>query len=429
MNDAPAPPPGPGPASLYDRHWRWFVLAALFLATFLCYFDRQMLGTAIKPIAEECGLDNADRGDLLSAFMFSYAACLFVVGFVADRVNPRWFFPVMLLGWSLSTIAVGFSRTAEQIYWLRVLLGVWESVNFPLCILIVGRLFPPEERSLASGIFASGAFLATLAAPPFVVLVTRFADWRDAFLAAGTLGVGWVALWLLVFRDPAGRSERWARAVAARDAGPGRTSWWTDLGRVLSRPGFWGVALMGLGIVPSLYFATQWFPSVLEQQFGVDFERDLSWRLSAIYLMQDVGLILGGWAVMALARGGRTVLGSRKLVVTAAGLLMLCVVAAPALPSANAATALFAVYVFGIGAFLGNQHAFKQDVDPGRIATVSALVGGIETGFAALVVQRVGLVTNDSADFTPVFYALAGLAAFGVVVTLAFVRPKWFRVE
>jgi hypothetical protein len=30
--------------SWYTRNWRWFVLATLFLATFLNYFDRQTLG-------------------------------------------------------------------------------------------------------------------------------------------------------------------------------------------------------------------------------------------------------------------------------------------------------------------------------------------------------------------------------------------------
>jgi sugar phosphate permease len=43
----------------YDKNWRWFLLGCLFLATFLNYFDRQTLGIAITPIAEEFGLSNA----------------------------------------------------------------------------------------------------------------------------------------------------------------------------------------------------------------------------------------------------------------------------------------------------------------------------------------------------------------------------------
>ena len=64
---------------------------------------------------------NAQRGNLLSAFIFSYAFCHLFIGLVADRVrNIRVFFPLMLIGWSLSTMLVGLAKSPGQIYWLRV---------------------------------------------------------------------------------------------------------------------------------------------------------------------------------------------------------------------------------------------------------------------------------------------------------------------
>ena len=72
----------------YLKNWRWFVLVTLFLATFLNYFDRQTLGTAIDPIAKEFGLDNIQRGNLLAAFIFTYAFTHLFIGFVIDRVHP-----------------------------------------------------------------------------------------------------------------------------------------------------------------------------------------------------------------------------------------------------------------------------------------------------------------------------------------------------
>ena len=73
---------------------RWLILTALFLVTFINYFDRQTLGCAIEPIAAEFGLDNAERGHLLAAFVTSYAIAHLFVGFLTDRVrNVRRFFP------------------------------------------------------------------------------------------------------------------------------------------------------------------------------------------------------------------------------------------------------------------------------------------------------------------------------------------------
>lgn len=95
----------------YERNWRWWVLGTLFLATFLNYFDRQTLGTAIDPIAEEFGLNNIQRGSLLAAFIFSYAFTHLFIGFIIDRIkNVCLFFPIMLIGWSFSTMLVGLAN-------------------------------------------------------------------------------------------------------------------------------------------------------------------------------------------------------------------------------------------------------------------------------------------------------------------------------
>jgi len=199
--------------------------------------------------------------------------------------------------------------------------------------------------------------------------------------------------------------------------------------QIVRKPGFWGIALMGLCIVPSLYFATQWFPSFFTQQLKQPYDQALAWKLSSIYLMQDVGLCLGGWIVLRLSRGGMPILVARKWVISGAILLMLSVVIVPQLESAWMCTVILCLYVFGIGAFLGNQHALKQDVDLRQVATVSAMVGAIETGFAAFVVKRVGLITNETADFGSVFFILAGLAVAGLVVVQLFLRAGWYRVE
>ncbi|HOX01249.1 MAG TPA: MFS transporter [Candidatus Paceibacterota bacterium] len=420
--------------SFFDRQWRWFVLGTLFLATFLNYFDRQMLGTTMDPIARQFGLDNAQRGNLLSAFIYSYAFCHLFFGFVVDRFrNVRRFFPIMVAGWSASTMLVGLAKSYEHILWLRMLLGVWEAANFPICLMIISRIFPAEERSLASGVFASGAFLATLAAPPVAIYFSTRHHWQYSFLLAGALGFLWLAPWLLIFRQPERRASRWQTDSLAATAGGmpqgWHAGWGASLVHVLRQPGFWGVALMGLGIIPSLYFATQWFPSFFTQQLDHPYDQSLAFKLSAIYFMQDVGLWAGGAAVLWLSRRGLPVLASRKVVITCAYALMLSVLVVPRLSSINASVVFLCLYVCGIGAFLGNQHAFKQDVDRRQVATVAALVGAIETGFTAFVIQRVGLFTKETADFNPVFFVLAGLATFAWVIALVFGRPKWLRVQ
>ena len=417
-------------ASWYERNWRWWVLGTLFLATFLNYFDRQTLGTAIEPISEEFGLDNAQRGTLLSAFVFTYAFTHLFIGLIIDRIqNIRRFFPIMVLGWSVSTMLVGLAESYTTLLGLRYLLGFWEAVNFPICLMIIARIFPAQERSLASGIFASGAFLATLTAPYFVIYVSNAYDWRMSFVLAGALGVLWLIPWLTIFRRPEQRAIHWSKNNASASEKKNATSVLQSYLTVFKSPGFWGVALLGLGIIPSLYFATQWFPSFFTQALGHPYDQSLARNLSIIYFMQDVGLWLGGAIVLWLSRRGMSILKSRKIVIAGAYVLMLTVLLATQTQSVTASVIIFCVYVFGIGAILANQHAFKQDVDPKQVATVAALVGFIETGFTAFIIKEVGVITNETADFTPVFLLLAGLATFAMVIVFTLLRSKWLAIE
>src|SRR5688500_14387950 len=100
----------------YERTWRWWVLATLFLATFLNYFDRQTLSVAIEPISNEFGLTNQLRGELLAAFVLSYAFAHLFIGPVVDGVkNIRLFFPIIVVGWTLSTLLVGFADSYQHL--------------------------------------------------------------------------------------------------------------------------------------------------------------------------------------------------------------------------------------------------------------------------------------------------------------------------
>jgi ACS family hexuronate transporter-like MFS transporter len=331
----------------------------------------------------------------------------------------------------MSSLLVAFAQSYSQVMFLRYLLGVWEAVNFPICLLIISRIFPAGERSLASGIFASGAFLATLAAPPVVIYLSTAFNWRHSFVVSGGLGFFWLIPWLLIFRNPEKYSELWVRQTAHLKevvVNSSLADYLKAYGMVLKQPGFWGVALIGLGIVPCLYFATLWFPTIFTQALNHPFDQTLSIRLSIIYFMQDLGLWIGGAMVMWLSRRHWDIMKSRKAVILFAWLLMMSILLTPVYNSITASVVIFSLFVFGLGAFLGNQHAFKQDVLSTHVATVSALVGFIETAFTFLVLRKIGVLTNLTNDFTVVYIILAILATFALAMVFLFMRPKWIKI-
>ena len=116
--------------TFFERHWKWFVLGTLFYSTFLNYLDRQTLGVALDPIAQEFGLDIQQRGRLLSTFVAVYAFCHLFIGFALDRVkNLRAFFPVMLLAWPDGLLARMLRSAAPRNQWRSP-----QSIRRPLMI-------------------------------------------------------------------------------------------------------------------------------------------------------------------------------------------------------------------------------------------------------------------------------------------------------
>lgn len=408
---------------VYDKR-RWWVLATLFLVTFINYFDRQTLGCAIEPIGREFGLGNAERGHLLAAFVTTYALTHLFVGFLTDRIrNVRAFFAAMVVGWSLSTVLIGFARSYEGLLTMRYALGFFEAVNFPICLMIIARIFPAKERTFASGIFSSGAFLATLAAPKFTIYLSTEYSWRYAFIIAGVLGLLWLIPWFLIYRNHAVD----AAAERARTAGLG--SWFSSFRAIVRKPAFWGVTAVGIGIVPCLYFCTQWLPSYFTQELQQSYDQALANKLTVIYLFQDVGMWVSGALVFWLAGRGITVLKARKIVMSAGYVLMMSVVLLLFAKSPWFNVLIFSVFIFGLGACLSNQHAFKQDVLPGQVAAVAALVGFCETLFTAFVLQRIGNFVETSGNYHTTIWLLAGCATFAMLAALLLLRRKWVVIK
>lgn len=417
-----------GHSSWYERSWRWWVLGTLFLATFLNYLDRQTLSVAADPISEEFGLSNIERGDLLAAFVFSYAFAHLFIGFLLDRVkNIRRFFPIMLIGWSLTNMLVGFAQNYTSVLCLRYLLGIWESANFPLCLLIIARVFPAKERSLAAGIFNSGAVIATLVAPKLVIYLSNTYNWRYGFIVTGLFGIIWLLPWLTIFRKPEQRALYWPKSNdSEKSSKPAEKA---NIQEIFRSPAFWGVLLIGVGIIPGWYFMSQWLPSYLTQAWNMPYDQALGNKLTIIYFFQDLGLWLSGAFVWWLARRGISILNSRKVAIAASYLMMMSVMFLSKVNSITWGIVILCIYVFGLAAWQANQQAFKQDVSRTRVATVAALVGFAETGFSAYIVQKVGTITQQTGGYNAIFLLLAGFFTFSLIILFTLLRPKWIDIK
>jgi ACS family hexuronate transporter-like MFS transporter len=388
---------------------RWFICGLLFLATLLNYLDRQTISVSASKIAAEMQLTDGELGKLFSAFMFAYGIGQLVVGPWLDRFGVVAAYAVAVAAWSLAGAASGFATGFAMLLGTRALLGICESPNWPLALRVVGRVFPPGQRSLASGIFQSGTSIGALIAPPIIIALTVAYNWRVSFVVVGLVGLGWSALWLAWFRrrpapELAANSPEDSRpAMAALDDAP------ATLGEILRSRAFWGLLIANNLISPLQYFYTTWLARYFDKYAGVGFGKELAERLVAVYLALDVGLWTGGALVAVLARR-MDVRRARLLVTTIGAAGMAAIPLVSQLRDLNAITAIICLATFGLGWFLVNYLSFLSEVSPAKTSTVAGLSGGTGALTGAGFLWLVG-------------HTVEGTGSFGIAFVMAGIMP------
>src|SRR5438128_10058223 len=113
--------------STRSKAWRWGVCILLLLATTINYMDRLTLSTAASRIMGELRLNNEQYGNLEFFFGLAFAGGSLLFGFLADRMNVRLLYPIILLLWSSMGFATGFAKSYEGLLACRTLLGFFEA--------------------------------------------------------------------------------------------------------------------------------------------------------------------------------------------------------------------------------------------------------------------------------------------------------------
>src|SRR3954470_6012000 len=106
------------------------VVSAVMLLAFISRLNFTVV-LALPDFIQTYGLSDQQRGFLSSAFDISYSLLMLPAGFVVDRYGSKYPLAVGFLLWCLVSAAMYFTTSVQQIFVLRLLLGVCESVVTP----------------------------------------------------------------------------------------------------------------------------------------------------------------------------------------------------------------------------------------------------------------------------------------------------------
>ncbi len=349
---------------------RWTIIGLLCTGMIIAYFDRVNLSVAlaerdpVRSMRAEFRLDDRDRGALNSAFFWSYAALQIPAGWLVDRFGVKYPYALGFVVWSLVSAGAALSRSLRQLFLLRVLLGVGESVVTPAGMRWIRFHCAENQRGLAVGLYMAAAKVGPALGTPLAGwLIVRF-GWRVMFLILGLGCLAWLAPWMKLVRD----DDRELEAAQGR-AAPGAR---VPFGAVLASPVIWGTVIGTFCYQYFVYFSMTWLPA-----YFVD-RRNFSLADSSVYtgfsfLGMAVVATLAGWAADRwIDRGGDPV--RVRKVFTIAGFLAASTELIGALSDSSAVALFFAVFsLSGLGLTTANYWALTQTLIPG--AAVGRIVG------------------------------------------------------
>src|SRR5580698_2304331 len=293
--------PGSAPRAGLGRV-RWTVCAMLFVATSINYMDRQVIAILKPTLEHSIGMTEESYGYIVDAFQIAYAIGLLAGGRLIDKLGTRIGYMLVMVTWSLSAMGHALANTVLEFGFARFFLGLGESGNFPAAIKTVAEWFPQNERSLATGIFNSGANVGAILAPIIVPFVTIRFGWRAAFLTTGIFSLIWIAWWFKNYRKPTdhptltGAELRHIYTEAATQMGP--TVPWIKL---LGYRQTWAFAMGKFLTDPIWWFYLFWLPSYFSSKFHLNLSH-LGPPLFVVYTASAVGAIGGGWLPMAFRK-------------------------------------------------------------------------------------------------------------------------------
>lgn len=401
-------------------HYRWTICALLFFATTINYLDRQVLSLLAPSLSTTFGWTNSDYADIAAAFQFVYAVALLFAGRLVDRLGTKRAYALAIVVWSagavvhayslefgaalhalLSPLGVAAPASVLGFVAARAVLAIGEAGNFPAAIRATAEYFPKTERSLATGIFNSGANIGAILAPLTVPVIAAVWGWRAAFVWIGAIGFLWIVFWLFLFDEPA-RQRRLSRAeldyIRAGETTPspvaaGRESGWLALLRLRQTWAFVAGKFLTDGV---WWFFLFWLPKYLTDKYAMA-PTDMVLPLAVLYTMTMVGSIGGGWLPMVFMRRGQGAFESRMKAMLSIAFLPLPVLLAQPL---GAISYWAPVLLIGVGAsahqaWSCNLLTVSSDLFPrDRVASVVGL-GGLAGGIAGVLVTKTGGLLFD----------------------------------
>lgn len=167
----------------------WRALWALCLGFFMILVDSTIISVAMPDIMTSLNADINAAIWVTSAYLLAYVVPLLITGRLGDRFGPRRVYLVGLVVFTLSSLWCGMTTSVEALIVARVVQGLGAAAMTPQTMAVITRIFPPDRRGAAMGMWGAVAGIATLVGPILGGVLVDALGWEWIFFINVPVGI------------------------------------------------------------------------------------------------------------------------------------------------------------------------------------------------------------------------------------------------
>lgn len=189
-------------------------LVTVALGVMMVALDGTIVAVANPAIQSHLHASLADIQWVTNAYLLALAVSLIAIGKVGDHFGHKKVFVTGVVGFALSSAAIGLSGTfvssIAMVIGFRVLQGMFGAMLQPSALALLRETFPVAQLNKAIGVWGAVIGASTAAGPIVGGLLVQHVGWEACFFVNVPVGLAAVVMALLVLKEtpssPAARS-------------------------------------------------------------------------------------------------------------------------------------------------------------------------------------------------------------------------------
>lgn len=411
-------------------NYRWTICFLLLAAMAINYVHRQTLGLLKNDLQHVFHWDENGYANVVFWFQAAYAIGYVSFGRIIDKIGAKAGYAIAFTLWTLAHTFTGFASNIVQFTIARVALGLGEAGSFPASLKAIAEWFPQKERAAAAGVFNAGSNIGAIVAPLVVPLLTLTFGWQSAFFVTGLASMAWLIAWQLIYKHPIKAKQVNAQELALIQSDPADTSEKTPWVKLLFVKETWAYAIAKFLIDPIWWFYLFWLPDFLSKNYHFDLKSSsVAWfaiglPLVVIYLISDIGSVIGGFVSSTLIKNGLSVNRARKITLLIFALCVLPIFFVTQVSNMWAAVLIIGIATASHQAFSANIYTLPSDMFP-RSAVASVIgIGGMVGAIGGMIFSKtVGAILQATGSYH-ILFIIAGSVYILALIVVQILSPK-----